>query len=96
VRLLAHYDVYVVACHPRDHLIPEQKERIFLRGAGPHPALLVAGRVAGVWSRTLRGSRMDVEVEPFGRLTDRQRRELADEAARVALTFGAAAALVEK
>jgi hypothetical protein len=39
---------------------------------------------------------MDVEVEPFGRLTDRQRRELADEAARVALTFGAAAALVEK
>jgi hypothetical protein len=96
VRLLAHYDVYVVACHPRDHLIPEQKERIFLRGAGPHPALLVAGRVAGVWSRTLRGSRMDVEVEPFGRLTARQRRALADEAARVALTFGAAAALVEK
>ena len=96
MRLLSHYDVYVIACHPRDHLIPEQKERIFLRGAGPNPALLVDGRVAGVWSRTLRGRRMEIEVEPFGRLTSGQRRELADDAARVARTYGAEATLVEK
>jgi hypothetical protein len=96
VRLLAHYDVYVVACHPRDHLIPEQKERIFLRGAGPNPALLVDGRVAGVWSRTLRGKRMEIEVEPFGRLTGGQRRELADDATRVARTYGAEATLIER
>ncbi|MEP6811654.1 MAG: winged helix DNA-binding domain-containing protein [Actinomycetota bacterium] len=96
VRLLAHYDVYVIACHPRDHLIPEQKERIFLRGAGPSPALLVDGRVAGVWSRTLRGRRMEIEVEPFGRLMSGQRRELEDEAARVARTYGAEATLLEK
>ena len=96
VRLLSHYDVYVIACHPRAHLIPEQKERIFLRGAGPNPALLVDGRVAGVWSRTLRGRRMEISVEPFGRLTDEQRRELADDAARVARTYGAEATLVER
>ena len=96
VRLLAHYDVYVIACHPRDHLIPTQKERIFLRGAGPNPALLVDGRVAGVWSRTLRGRRMEIEVEPFARLTSEQRRELADDAARVARTYGAEATLLEK
>ena len=96
VRLLAHYDVYVIACHPRDHLIPEHKERIFLRGAGPNPALLVRGRVAGVWSRTLRGRRMEVTVEPFARLTSGERRELADDAARVARTYGAEATLLER
>jgi hypothetical protein len=96
VRLLSHYDVYVIACHPREHLIPAQKERIFLRGAGPNPALLVDGRVAGVWSRTLHGKRMEIQVEPFGRLTSEQRRALADDAARVARTYGAEPTLVEK
>jgi winged helix DNA-binding protein len=94
VRLLSHYDVYVIACHPRDHLIPEQRERIFLRGAGPSPALLVDGRVAGVWKRTQRGRRVEIRVEPFGRLTAAQRRELADDAARVARTHGAEAELI--
>jgi hypothetical protein len=89
VRLLWHYDVYVVACHPRDHLIPEQRERVFLRGAGPHPTLLVDGRVAGLWKRTQRGRRIECRVEPFHRLTRAQTVELAGEAARVAATFGA-------
>jgi hypothetical protein len=89
VRLLSHYDVYTIACHPRDHLIPEQKERVFLRGAGPNPVLLVDGRVAGVWQRTQRGRRVELKVEPFGTLTRAQKAELADDAARVARTFRA-------
>jgi len=94
VRLLWHYDVYVIACHPREHLIPEQKERIFLRGAGPSPVLLVDGRVAGTWQRRQRGKRMEIDVEPFRRLTRAQRAALADDAARVAKTYGAEAELV--
>jgi hypothetical protein len=94
VRLLWHYDVYVIACHPRDHLIPEQKERIFLRGAGPNPALLVDGRVAGVWSRKQRGRRMEIRIEPFGRLTKAQRAAVAEDAERVARTYGADAQLL--
>jgi hypothetical protein len=93
VRLLSHYDVYTIACHPRDHLIPVQKERIFLRGAGPNPVLLVDGRVAGVWRRTQRGRRMELRVEPFAPLTKAQRSELADDASRVARTFDAEPAL---
>jgi hypothetical protein len=88
VRLLAHYDVYTIACHPRDHLIPEQRERIFLRGAGPHPALLVAGRVAGVWTREQRGRRTAIRAQPFHRLTKAHHADLEQEAARVAKTFG--------
>jgi len=95
-RLLSHYDVYVIACHPRDDLIPEQKERIFLRGAGPNPVLLVDGRVAGVWRRTQRGRRMEIAVEPFRRLTKAQRTDLEDEAARVARTYGAEPVLIPR
>jgi Winged helix DNA-binding domain len=93
VRLLSHYDVYTIGCHPRDHLIPEQRKRVFLRGAGPNPVLLVDGRVAGVWRRTLRGRRVELQVEPFAALTTPQTSELADDAARVARTFGAEAVL---
>jgi len=93
VRLLYNYDVYTIACHPRDHLIPVHKERIFLRGAGPNPALLVDGRVAGVWSRKQQGRRVEIRVEPFRRLTKAQRAALADDAARVARTHGAEPAL---
>src|SRR4051812_48874188 len=75
VRLLPHYDVYVIACHPRDQLIPERKERIFLKGAGPNPTLLVEGRVAGVWRRD--GRR--IEVEPFRALSGAQLAELEAE-----------------
>ena len=79
VRLLYHYDVYVIACHPRDHLIPEQKERVFLRGAGPSPTLLVDGRVAGVWKRDGKA----IAVEPFRELTKAQLAELERERGRV-------------
>jgi winged helix DNA-binding protein len=94
VRLLWHYDVYVIACHPRDHLIPREKQRVFLRGAGPNPTLLVDGRVAGAWTRTHRGRRMEIAVEPFRRLTTFQQRALRDEADRVARTYGAGAILL--
>ena len=75
IRLLPHYDVYVIACHPRDRLIPEHRERIFHRGAGPQPALLVDGRVRGTWSRK-------TGVEPWIRLTAAQRAEVDAELER--------------
>lgn len=79
VRLLGRYDVYVIACHPRDRLIPEQRERIFLKGAGPNPTLLVDGLVAGTWSR--KGEQ--ISVEPFRPLTAKQVEDLEREQERV-------------
>lgn len=79
VRLLPHYDVYVIACHPRDDLIPQNRERIFLKGAGPNPTLLVDGRVAGTWTRT----NAHVAVEPWIELTEQQQEELDREVERV-------------
>ena len=93
VRLLAHYDVYVIACHPRDHLIPEQKAAIFLRGAGPPRAPRRRSRRRRL-ERTQRGRRVEIRVEPFGRLTRAQSEELADDAERVARTHGGEAELI--
>lgn len=76
VRLLPHYDVYVIACHPRDDLIPAHRERIFHRGAGPEPALLVDGRVRGTWSR-------ETGIDPWIRLTAAQRAEADAELERL-------------
>ena len=96
VRLLSHYDPYVIACHPREHLLPAQRERIFLRGGGPNPALLVDGRVAGVWKRAPRGRRTEIAVEPFRRLTKAQWAAVEEDAARVARTYGTEPVIVRR
>jgi hypothetical protein len=94
VRLLPHYDVYVIGCAPPG----EQRERlkakpVFDRGAGPFPALLIDGVVAGTWKREQRGKRVHVRVEPFRRLTAAQRKELAAETERLGGFLGAEASL---
>ena len=55
--------------------------------------LLVDGRVAGVWTRKDRGKRMEIRVEPFRKLARHEQRDLADDATRVAVTYGAEADL---
>ena len=75
-RLLPHYDVYVIACHPRDALIPEHRERIFHRGAGPNPTLLVDGIVRGTWSRK-------TGVDAWIELTKEQTEQLEAEVERL-------------
>jgi hypothetical protein len=84
VRLLPYYDCYVIGCHPRDRFIPERhRKRVFDSGAGPFPTLLIDGVVAGTWRHEKRGKRVDVRVEPFGRLSAAQRRRVDEEVERV-------------
>jgi len=89
VRLLPYYDCYVIGCHPRDRFIPEEpRKRVFDSGAGPFPTLLIDGVVAGTWRHEKRGKRIDVSVEPFGRLSAAQRQQVDDEVARVRELLG--------
>ncbi|MFJ3666115.1 winged helix DNA-binding domain-containing protein [Streptomyces sp. NPDC090106] len=85
VRLLPYFDAYGIAARPRERLFPGEAYRRALAGgqAGNHPVLLVDGTVAGVWHQRRRGRRTTVTVEPLGRLTARQARELAERAERV-------------
>lgn len=95
VRLLPHFDCYVIGCHPRDRLLPpDWKERVPPRTIPSQlQVLLVDGTVAGVWDRQAKSKRVDVRVEPFGTLDERQRSTLEKEARRVGEILEAEATL---
>ncbi|MFE9772707.1 winged helix DNA-binding domain-containing protein [Streptomyces sp. NPDC005931] len=85
VRLLPYFDAYVIAAQPRELLFPGAAYHRALAGgqAGNHPVLLVDGVVAGVWHQRRAGRRTTITVEPLGRLTARQEREVGEQAERV-------------
>ncbi len=96
VRLLPYFDAYGIAVQPRELLFPGDAYRRALAGgqAGNYPVLLVDGVVAGVWHQRRQGRRTTVTVEPLGRLTARQERELGEQAQRVGNVLEARAELV--
>jgi hypothetical protein len=96
VRLLPYFDAYVIAAQPRELLFPGPAYRRALAGgqAGNYPVLLVEGVVAGVWHQRRQGRRTTVTVEPLGRLTARQERELREWVERLREVLEARAELV--
>ncbi len=85
-RLLPAFDPWVVgtARYAPAQLDPALKARVFRPQGWISPVLLVNGRMVGVWKHTRKGRRLDVELEPFGRLPRWARAQLEDEADRLA------------
>jgi uncharacterized protein YcaQ len=85
VRLLPHFDCYLLGCYPRERLVPAAwSKRVLTRGAiGNLPLLVIDGIVAGVWKQQRAGKRIEIRVEAFEPLTPRQQRELEAAAARL-------------
>ncbi|MDO0935998.1 winged helix DNA-binding domain-containing protein [Streptomyces sp. DG2A-72] len=85
VRLLPYFDAYGIAAQPRERLFAGPAYERALAGgqAGNYPVLLVDGVVTGVWHQRRQGRRTTVTVEPLGRLTARQERELGRQVERV-------------
>jgi winged helix DNA-binding protein len=75
VRLVPAFDTYVLAPHShRPHAWPEGlHDRISRKAGWITPALLVDGRVAGVWSHERRGQAVAVEIEAFAPVSKRTR-----------------------
>lgn len=91
VNLLGAFDQYVVgALNHISLLLPDPG----LRGAVSRqagwisPTLLVDGLIAGVWRHERKGKRLDVVVEPFGRVSARVRKAAGEEAERLARFLG--------
>jgi Winged helix DNA-binding domain len=69
VRLLPHFDSFLLGHTGRQHLLELERHKTVYRDQGwIAPTVLVGGRIAGVWEYHLERDRLTVRVEPFGRL----------------------------
>ena len=85
VRLLPHFDVYLLGHRSKAHLVEDANYKRVYRAAGwISPVVLIDGRIAGVWSHRQRGKTLHVSVEPFGRLSRSQRAAIEERAASIA------------
>jgi hypothetical protein len=80
VRLLPKWDALVLSHADRSRVLPPEYRTAVITGGWVHPTFLVDGVVAGLWKP--KAGR--IELEPFAPLPQRVRRELEDEAARLA------------
>ena len=85
VRLLPPFDEYTVAYRDRSAIIDKGfASRLNAGGGMLNEVMVVNGRVAGNWKRTLRGTKVEIAIAPFRELTERERNAVDREAARYA------------
>lgn len=89
VCLLPRYDTYLLGYQNRDLIIDEQfRKRIYPGGGLLYPAVLVNGRVSGLWGIKTFMNRIEVIVEPFEELVMDVQRKLMDEIDRLSIFMG--------
>ncbi|HEX6548410.1 MAG TPA: winged helix DNA-binding domain-containing protein [Candidatus Dormibacteraeota bacterium] len=95
VRLLPHFDQYLLGSHPR-RLVFEAwvAHGLVVAGGGNVPVLAIDGLAAGLWRRTSRGRRAEVTVQCFAPLGRAQLRELKAEVERIERFSGIETSLV--
>ena len=90
VRLLGRFDDYLLGWRGRDLILDRRfASRIQAGGGWVHPAVVIDGRVAGTWRSRRAGARLELAVEPFGRLPAGARPGLEAEAADLGRFLGA-------
>src|SRR3954451_22769198 len=83
-RLLPAFDPYLLDWQDRGFVVPARPARPVHPGAGvTRAAAPAAGAAGGTWTARRRGGRLEVRVEPFGRLASGVARALDSDAADV-------------
>ena len=98
VRLLPAFDQYVVgASRHAEHLLPgDLRARVYRAQGWLSPVLLVNGLMHGVWRHEVKGSRVEVVIQPFVQIPAWVRRGAEQEAERLARFLGCALQLAWK
>ncbi|MBZ5620927.1 MAG: winged helix DNA-binding domain-containing protein [Acidobacteriia bacterium] len=98
VRLLPGFDQYVIgASYHAEHLLPgDLRSRVYRPQGWISPVLLVNGRMEGTWRHEIKGSRVEVVIEPFVKAPVWVRRAAGQEAERLAGFFGCSLSLAWK
>ena len=81
VRLLPAFDPLLLAHAEKDHLVEQRHyKRVYRNQGWLSPAVLVGGRIAGVWSLRASARTLTADVELFGRAARAVRDKIASEA----------------
>jgi hypothetical protein len=81
LRLLPAFDVYVVGTRPRVSLVDSRfEDRVFRQAGWISPVVLIGGRIVGVWRHERNGSRIEVSIASFSKLSAAHRKAIATEA----------------
>ena len=84
VRLLPYFDVYLLGHKEKGHLVdPAYYKRVYRKAGWISQAILVNGRVIGVWTQKATGKRLTVTLEPFEPLDREVRQAVVEEAANL-------------
>ncbi len=84
VRLLPYFDVYLLGHKEKGHLVdPAYYKRVYRKAGWISQAILVNGRVIGVWTQKATGKRLTVTLEPFEPLDREVRQAVGEEAANL-------------
>jgi hypothetical protein len=98
VRLLPAFDQYVIAAsYHAGRLLPgDLRHRVYRPQGWISPVLLVNGRMEGIWRHEIKGSRVEVVIEPFVKAPVWVRRAAVQEAERLAAFLGCTLSLAWK
>jgi len=98
VRLLPAFDQYVVgASFHAEQLVPgDLRSRVYRPQGWISPVLLVDGRMLGTWRHAVKGSRVEVVIEPFVKVPAWVRRAAGQEAERLAAFLGGTSSVAWK
>jgi hypothetical protein len=97
-RLLPAFDQYVLgASYHAERLLPgDLRSRVYRPQGWISPVLLVNGRMEGTWRHEIKGSRVEVVVQPFVKVPVWVRRAAGQEAERLAAFLGCTLSLAWK
>jgi len=90
VRLIPAFDQYVIGAsrHAEHLLLGALRGRVYRPQGWISPVLLVNGLMHGVWRHQIKGSRIEVLVEPFVKMPRWVRNAAEQEAERLAMFLG--------
>ncbi len=90
LRLLPHFDPFLLAHATKDHLVEKRHyKRVYRNQGWITPVVLVDGLVAGIWSTETRGKAVAVHAQMFAPLSRATRAGIEREAAALGTFLGA-------
>ncbi len=88
-RLLPSFDTFLLAHQTKDHLVDRRYyKRVYRNQGWLSPVVIAGGRIVAVWFLEERAKGFTVDVQPFGRLDDRLRRDIGGEASALSEFLG--------